>query len=51
MSQEPFAQRLNPRMFKLPKDADNANDAPVSGGGIADPNRKVRVLILVETVE
>lgn len=51
-SKEPFAQRLNPRMFQLPKTpAAGSDDEPVAGTTSVDPNRKVRVLILVETVK
>ena len=50
---QPFAQRLNPRMFKLPAIEGQAVATERSGADASqvDPSRKVRVLILVETVE
>jgi anti-sigma factor RsiW len=47
----PFAQRLNPRIFLLPK-ADATAVSPEAGASnAADANRKVRVLILVEPAQ
>lgn len=48
-SNEPFAQRLNSRIFKLPP-VDGAAAAE-TGSHEVDANRKVRVLILVETAK
>lgn len=47
----PFVQQLNPRLFKLPAASEQPSAAPVAGNHApsADPNRKVRVLILLET--
>ena len=48
---QPFAQRLNPRIFRLPTEATTAADAEPTEAKTVDPNQKVRVLILVETVK
>lgn len=51
-SQEPFAQRLTPRLFRFPQDATPAVESTAEADvPEVDPNRKVRVLILVETVK
>ena len=48
---QPFAQRLNPRIFRLPTEATTTVDAESTEAKTVDPNQKVRVLILVETVK
>jgi|GEM_PF-1773487 len=49
---EPFAQRLTPRLFRLPEEVKPAVEASVATDAAKiDPLRKVRVLILVETVK
>jgi anti-sigma factor RsiW len=51
VSSEPFAQRLNSRMFRLPKASAPASGDKTDETRTVDANRKVRVLILVETIK